>query len=574
MASINILTTPAQSYAYKMVPVYNGLPFVVNSTQKSRDNFKYIADVYVSGVKITTLKQNKDISNSEYGIFDIERIVENYIRTSRANFTTYGFAGNIDAYKEYYIKFGCEFEKTLTITSIISNPSDGEYCRVTFSQPHELRVGDFIQISNTKKHNYRAKIVSITNSTTVNTDLYYMGAYYGTGPETSGNAIEMEGFYDNAYVDGGYIGFAIPVTRPTRIKVGDRVTIKQTNFPTAPKYYGYDGEWLCTRIYNQVIGGVTYQIIATDAPFLGNTPVNGGSIYSPSKYDYRNLAESTSEYAFDGGLQYKEWLSYSPTNYVMNSTLRGKFLTNSPRTIKIRRDELATLSFFHTSIMGTGSAKMLVYAYNAAGTPVGNAQFSIGSTTAVYARLEAGVGVVQLQTIPGFSLASASYYEVYLANAGNTRSSEIFRFNIDDTCYRYTQKRLKFKNRLGGWDYFTFNLRSDKTTNIDRSNFNKFSKSLQAANKYGYAMGDRGRTTYNVKAVDSEVLQSNWLNNDEATWLEELFTSPEVYLMDGTNELPVIVKNESFVLGEKENIGLIAYTINIEYSFNKVIQRF
>jgi hypothetical protein len=74
------------------------------------------------------------------------------------------------------------------------------------------------------------------------------------------------------------------------------------------------------------------------------------------------------------------------------------------------------------------------------------------------------------------------------------------------------------------------------------------------------------------------VLQSNWLTNDEAAWLEELWTSPEVYLLDGTfnsssAELPVTVTNENFVVGEKENRGLIAYTINIEYAYNKIIQR-
>lgn len=573
MANIIRLSTPAQNFTYKMVPVYNGLPFVVNSYQTNRDNFKYIADVYVGGTKITTLKQNKDISNSSYGIFDIGRIVENYIVTTRPAFLTQGFAGNINEYKSYEVKFGVEFERTLSITSIIGGGPGGEYTRVTFSTTHELRMGDYIVISNTKYHNYRGKVTFI-GSNWVITDLYYQGA-----PETSGSAIECEGFFDNAYVSGGLVGFAIPISRPTRIKVGDRVTVIQDNFPVQPTRKGYDGEWLCTSIYNQVIGGVTYQIIATDCPFLGNTPVNGGLIYSISKYSFKELNSTPLEYAWDGGLQYKEFLSYNPTIFSMNTTNKGRFLTNTPKSIKIRRDESYILTSFNTSITGSVPRKQVFKTYNAAGVLQNTYSFGLGGQSLSTAIINMGAGPVNLLSFQPSALPSTiPYYTFELQDINSNRVSEILTFVIDTTCYRYTQKRLKWKNRLGGWDYFTFNLRSDKTVEIQKNNFNKFRNTLQTGNKYGYSIGDRGQTTYNVKAFDKEVLQSNWLTGDEAAWLEELWTSPEVYLLDGTfnslsAELPVIVTNENFVVGEKENRGLIAYTINIEYAYNKIIQR-
>jgi hypothetical protein len=571
MANISILSTPATSLTYKMVPVYNGLPFVVNSTNNDRQNFKYVADVYVSNVKITTVKQNKDISNSSYGIFDIGRIVENYIITTRPIFLTQGFSGNLNEYKSYSIKFGVEFERYLSITS---TSNDGGFTRVNFSTSHELRVNDYIVISNTKVTNYKAK-VTLVGSNYVKTNL----AYVGTN-ETSGSAIECEGFYDNVVVTGGYIGFTIPVSRPTRIKVGDRVVVIQDTVPIAPTQKGYDGEWLCTNIYNQVIGGLTYQVIATDCPYLGNTPVNGGAIYSISKYLFKELTTSTVEYAWDGGLQYKEILSYNPINYAMNTTDKGKFLTSSPRTLKIRRDESSILTSFNTSIMGSSTIKKGVFkTYNSAGTLQGTYSYNIGGTSLTTAIVNMGVGPVNLLSYQPSALPSTiTYYTFELQDNSSVRVSEIFRYNIDSDCYRYTQKRLKWKNRLGGWDYFTFNLRSDKTVEIERNNFNKFRNSLQTGNKYGYKIGDRGQTTYNVKAFDKEVLQSNWLSGDEAAWLEELFTSPEVYLLDGTlnsssAELPVTVTNDNFVVGKKENVGLIAYTINIQHGYNKIIQR-
>ena len=79
--SLTILQTPSQSTTSKMYPVYNGLPFVVKSNNYNRNNFKFISDVFVGGTKVSQLKQNKDISSNNYGVFDIGRIVENFIKS-------------------------------------------------------------------------------------------------------------------------------------------------------------------------------------------------------------------------------------------------------------------------------------------------------------------------------------------------------------------------------------------------------------------------------------------------------------------------------------------------------------
>jgi len=567
MANITILSTPAQGLTYRMVPVYNGLPFVVNSLDRDRINFKYIADVYVSGTLVATLKQNKDISNQSYGIFDIGRIVENYIQTTRDNLTTYGFTSNVDAYKSYQVKFGVEYERYLKITSITL--AVAEYTRITFETIHDLRVGDYITIQGTANYNYKSKVTSISTNSVV-TDMYWTVDESGTGTAT-----EAEGFYDNVLVQasGNYVGWAIPVTRPTRIKVGDRVVIEQDSFPIAPTIQGYNGEWLVTKIFTQNISGTDYQVIQTDCPYLYDTPVNGGMIYPISKSQFKDITTSVVEYAWDAALQYKEFLSYNPITYSMNTTNLGQFLTSSPRNLKIRRDELATLSFLHTSIMGSSATKMQVTSYDVNNNVLDTISFAIPSIVNTYGRLDVAAGPVQLEALPYFTLVGATKYELVLTNSSSVAVSETLTYTIDDSCYRYSQKRLKWKNRLGGWDYFTFNLRSDKTLSIERSNFNKFTKRVNSSNNYTYSVGDRGRTTYNVKAIESETLQSNWLTQGELTWLEEAFTSPDVYIMDGVYEIPVLITNEEFKVGEKENRGLMAYTINIEYAHNKLIQR-
>jgi hypothetical protein len=91
--------------------------------------------------------------------------------------------------------------------------------------------------------------------------------------------------------------------------------------------------------------------------------------------------------------------------------------------------------------------------------------------------------------------------------------------------------------------------------------------------KYNYSVGDRGNKVYNVQANDSEIVFSNWLSDEEAVWLEQLFISSEVFLLDGIVELPIVVDDTNVTIGEKENRGLISYSINFTNAYNKIIQR-
>ena len=580
-ANITIYTQPRQGETYPLSPVYNGLPFVVNSNRTTRNNFKYIADVYVDDVKITTLKHNKNVVNLDNGVFDIGRIVEGYISTELQNLGTTIPSDNEEAYKKYNVKFGVEYERYSNVLSI--GPTTGTYevslyptkAKIIFNNSdHDLRIGDFVYIYGTVNYNGKAKVL-LVGSNNVVIDTTYVTT------ETSGVSIEGEGFFDNTYFNhptlGGLIGFAIPASRPTRIRVGDSVIVEQSNTPTVP---GYDGEWLVLDVYTKIIGGQNYTVIGTNCPYVADTPVNGGIIYSKLKYYFTDLATSTDEWAYDGGFQYIEYLKYDPTNYVMMPSNNGKFMTNAPRTQKIRLDERATLSvlnWFNTSSVDlTNEIENIVYkSYTSNGTLIDT--FTKAAGNRLFKRFEFGCGPYNLDGDLDFT--NAAYYEIYLTNYYNTKLSETIRFTIDRTCYRYTQKRFKWKNRMGGWDYFTFNLRSDTTVKIDRTDFRRTLKRAEGNGyTYDYRAGDRGITTFNVGAYDEETVFSNWLFNDEAQWLEELFTSPEVYLIIDNDDsqygiIPINIINSDIKIGKKENLGLISYSITWRTSYDKVIQR-
>ena len=83
-------------------------------------------------------------------------------------------------------------------------------------------------------------------------------------------------------------------------------------------------------------------------------------------------------------------------------------------------------------------------------------------------------------------------------------------------------------------------------------------------------------------------LNSDWFTNDEeAAWIEQLFVSPEVYILgdyDSTDAgtsgakygnylTPVIVTSNNYDRYTRANDKVAQYELDIEYSINKRIQR-
>lgn len=562
--AITILNTPANSLTYKLYPVYNGLPYVVSSEKINRTNFKYVADIYVGSTLVSTLKHNKNITYNNKGIFDFGRIVENFLTTSRNQITNVSAVSNELASIDYQIKFGEEYERYYNFTTVLNSGGKARFYNATAT--NNFRVGDMITIQNSSVAAYNGSwTVTSVSSTSVLTNCNFVST-------ATGLVIESERFSDNYWSPnpgvGDFVGFAIPVSRPTRFNIGDAIVIKQD---AGALRLGYDGEWTVTNIVSKTISGVQYNVIVTNCRWFGSSPVNPGCIYALSKYKFKNLTTSTTEYTFDGGLDWDKIAGWNPQNYAMNTTYVGDFLTNGPKEQYISLDEYATLSFFHSTIVASDAKKAVFKSYSSNGTLLNTYSYTIPTGLVSKLRLEIGTGTRNL--LGNLSFAGVDYYTVELQNTASNLVSEVFKYKINTKCYSYTQNRLKFKNKLGGWDYFTFSLRSDKKVTIDRNNYNKNLKTLNSSNFYGYTLGERGNTTYSTTAIGEQILTSDWLNNAEASWLEELFTSPDVYLLNETNELPIIVTNTDFTIGKKENKGLISYKINIQDSFNKVIQR-
>lgn len=109
-----------------------------------------------------------------------------------------------------------------------------------------------------------------------------------------------------------------------------------------------------------------------------------------------------------------------------------------------------------------------------------------------------------------------------------------FKFQ-DDNC-PWPIYRLAWLNKYGAWDFFNFNgVHSENTTRQDSTYKQSFID--YGATAAGQNMLDtqrRGLKNFNTAVETNVTVRTDFLTQEWADWLEGLFVSPSVYLIEGT----------------------------------------
>ena len=103
---------------------------------------------------------------------------------------------------------------------------------------------------------------------------------------------------------------------------------------------------------------------------------------------------------------------------------------------------------------------------------------------------------------------------------------------------------------------------------VERNNYNAL---IGTYNKSVWRYNDtqRGKTTRQTTASLKETLNTDWLSENEATLMEKLLMSTNVYIIENSaTEFTqgVLITDSSIVKKTVANDRLIQYTINIEYA--------
>lgn len=183
--------------------------------------------------------------------------------------------------------------------------------------------------------------------------------------------------------------------------------------------------------------------------------------------------------------------------------------------------------------------------------------------------LENSSAAIWTGSTPSTIIDGASYYDVWLSN-GNKQ--QVVRYYINAKCSKYEPIRLHWLNRLGGFDSFNFNLKSEEETGIKRASYLQEEHRFTGT-KWTYDTASRGTTDYHISTQDKLTINTDFLTEAESVWMEDFATSPVIY-QEVNNQL-VAMSGKAKMINKQTSLNdkLMQYTFELDYSLTNNRQR-
>ena len=325
-----------------------------------------------------------------------------------------------------------------------------------------------------------------------------------------------------------------------------------------------------------------------------------GSVVTPA-----HEVDSSEYLMFNGVLQYDDVLTLDGNDYGYNlqnfelTDNDSQFLSNAPTTQYARLTDYGTLPFLNYSPDPTTGLPIKVQSialtyYNSAGVQIGNETISSsGGSGGSSAVGDANTRLSYFGAFPGNLQNSSTMFQALVA-AGTIDGGHYTLFadigtsfsNPGSVTYRvnilcpnergYEGIRLTWLNQWGTWDYYTFNMKSTRTTSTKRTSYTQLGGTWNESS-FKIAGYKGGKKNFRVNSTEKIKLNTDFVTEAEGLWFEELINSTEVYIVNGfsadvsntiTNKYiePVVLTTSSYVKKTIANDKIMQYTIEVEKS--------
>ena len=325
-------------------------------------------------------------------------------------------------------------------------------------------------------------------------------------------------------------------------------------------------------------------VTAADTP----TPISG-AVADSSQYTlingylkYTDVQDrnATGDFGFDTGI------------FQLGGGASGnQLLTNAPLTQYANINDYGTLSFMATPLSGSVAATTIdQFKITLIDTSGGSSVITIdnldangGNTTwdsdTKNQLLHLGCFPANLKNWSSAFLAAIPTLDYYFVQAFNASGSSISdRITISINCPTlkgFEPIRLTWLNQWGVWDYYTFKMKSTKTISTKGSTYQQlegtWNESIYSPSGYR-----GGKKAFRVNATEKIKMNTDFVNEAESEWFEELINSPEVYILDGYQSssfpafnqyaTPVRLTTSSYTKKTVANDKLIQYEFEVEKS--------
>lgn len=176
----------------------------------------------------------------------------------------------------------------------------------------------------------------------------------------------------------------------------------------------------------------------------------------------------------------------------------------------------------------------------------------------------------------GFNFTNAAYYRIQFIpdDPPGEYISREYRFDL--ICEpRYTVYTLHFLNRFGGYESYSFSKVSKRGIDITKKDFTKLKYTISNAGVMQYSNGvivNDDKVTYYGNFKERLELNSDWLTQDQLTWLSELVKSPQVYIEENGYLVPFTITEQSFEFKQRASDRHFNLKIAGEYGDVKNVQ--
>jgi hypothetical protein len=279
--------------------------------------------------------------------------------------------------------------------------------------------------------------------------------------------------------------------------------------------------------------------------------------------------------------------NYNPNSFVSYQNGLSKPLTAfTPTLYKIGTDESYWAHFLSGQAQAPISATITKYPLpDLQGTPLPadpvqanpfGLSFtglpSVGGDEYSRPRVRVGIGPRDLAAIASpISFAGVQSYKVVFKSTTTGATTDVtWSFNVDN-CHKYAPTRLHWLNRSGGFDAWTFDMKSYDEDSIDRRQY-KQQKNVLTGGSYGYGLMSRGTTDYHIKVETTKTIATDNLTDAELEHLRGLIISPVVFIESGSSYVAVNVNTKSWRQKRGVQDGVFNLEMEIQGSLDNFMQ--
>jgi hypothetical protein len=334
-------------------------------------------------------------------------------------------------------------------------------------------------------------------------------------------------------------------------------------------------------------------------------------VYSTGSFIFKGINDMVLNNSYNFNVNRFDTSSFtepSPSDPARNydyDDLRGPRLSNNPIGYENEQDvtyptpisasDWETISFFTEYPNGSNFDYLNSYVkvFNSAGTKVGQETFHTLTGSIADKILTLGVGPQSFRSssnsdVNDLFTGSWSHYEVNVVFRGTSGTlsssywyvnnelcslelsagseSPVIQYNPTLNGQRYPVTRFAFINEYGTWDYYSIPTPIKKSTKIKRENNIKALADYSSTTST-FNISNRTDQQYYASLDDNVEITTEYIDQNTANWLTELFESPNVFEQvkneaSGTYDfVPVVVTNKSYIWDTDGREHLFQYKI-------------